>query len=188
MIGNHLLEYRMMKDHQEQLLAEGQQRQQVHAVRNGRTRASRGEPRRGSVARFLRPAANAERLWTAHASGRRRRRIPTLVELERSLVKRLSDDACRRARRLARERAIARFARTHSLWYESLFDRRFFRALPDDFFRRSPSSVARSWASQFPYYRGVSRERDVERLEPVAREFLQILAEEENRLAVAPSC
>lgn len=114
-----------------------------------------------------------------------RRRTPILVEIERALIRRLSSDARRRTRKLAQQRAISRFARTHTLWYESLFDERFLRSLPDDFFKRSPSSVARSWAAQFPHLRESSRERDVQRLQPVASEFLQILAEEEARLELA---
>lgn len=110
-------------------------------------------------------------------------RLPSLIEIERSLIRRLTIDAERRARRLARRRAICRFARSHALWYQSLFDERLLLSLPDDFMKRCATSLARAWATQFPYYRDSSRERDVRRLEPVAREFLQILAEEEERLS-----
>ena len=111
-----------------------------------------------------------------------RRTLPSLLEFERQIVDRLSLDVERRSRKLAQRRAIERFARSHALWYESLFDERFLRTLPDDFFKRSAASVARSWAAQFPFLREESRARDVERLEPVAREFLEIRAEEERRL------
>lgn len=110
---------------------------------------------------------------------------PTLIDIERTLIRTLSNDALRRARRLALRRAISRFARSHALWYESLFDARLLRSLPDDYFKRSAASVARSWAAQFPYQRDSSRERDVKQLEPVASDFLKILAEEEERLGLA---
>ena len=51
MIGNHLLDYRLMKDHQEQLLAEGQQRRRAHAAGLGRRHRSR-RPRRSAAARL----------------------------------------------------------------------------------------------------------------------------------------
>ena len=196
MIGNHLLEYRLMKDHQEQLLSEGQQLQRVHATSRKRPRpASKQRPSgflgllSGLVGRSIPAPLHAPLPATGLAKMKlSSRQLPSLVNLERALIQRLSLDACRRTRRLARSRAINRFARTHALWYDALFDSRSVSSLPDDYFKRNPSSLARSWAAQFPYFREVSRDRDVERLEPVAKDFLQILAEEEARLSLSGTC
>jgi hypothetical protein len=109
-------------------------------------------------------------------------RLPPILSLERALLRRLARHAHRRSREHARRNAIARFARSQPLWYQSLFDPAFLQSLPDDFFKRSPASVARSWTLQFPYLTEARREQDVERLLPVAEQFLRILAEEEARL------
>ncbi|HEX7005036.1 MAG TPA: hypothetical protein VF168_12695 [Trueperaceae bacterium] len=159
-----MVDYRLVKDHQQQLVSEVQRLRVARTARQSRELTTGGSPDRQSG---------------------RSARLPSLLELERALSRKLTLDACRRARRVARRRALAKFSRTHSLWYRSLFGRRSLRALPDDFFARSPASLARSWAAQFPYFREVSRDRDVARLEPIAREFLQLLAEEERRLAVS---
>jgi hypothetical protein len=133
----------------------------------------------GGNGRLANVAAGA---GATHGSPSPGRQLPILISLELALLRRLAHDASRRARRLAQRRAIARFARIHPIWFESLFDSNLLRSLPEDFSKRDPASVARSWTLQFPYGNEARRERDVERLEPVARDFLQVLAEEESRL------
>jgi hypothetical protein len=108
--------------------------------------------------------------------------LPPILSLERALLRRLARHARRCSLEHARRNAIERFARSQPLWYQSLFDPTFLRSLPDDFFKRSPASVARSWTVQFPYLNEERREHDVEQLLPVAEQFLSILAEEEARL------
>lgn len=105
-----------------------------------------------------------------------------LLKVEHALVRTVARDLRRREERLARERALHRFARLHPSWHASLFDAAFLARLPEDLHGRDATGIARAWTRQFRYRDERRRERDVRRLEPVARSFLRLLAETEAEL------
>lgn len=111
-----------------------------------------------------------------------------LLKLEHALVRTVARDLRRREERVARERALRRFARLHASWHASLFDAAFLARLPEDLHGRDATAIARAWTQQFRYRDERRRERDVRRLEPVVGSFLHLLAEAEAELrAGAPS-
>lgn len=105
--------------------------------------------------------------------------MSVVTTFELALARRLATDARRRLRGRALARAYAAFAARHPRMAASLFDQAFLTGRGAAAVQLGdPAVLARAWTEQLPYPNEGARDGDVRRLEPVAREFLDLLAAE----------
>lgn len=95
--------------------------------------------------------------------------------LELRLAQHLQQSVEQRLYRRARRDAFAAFAQIHPLWVASYFDLEFLcRQGAQAVAARDAEALAQAWTAQFYYGDSSQHQRDIQRVTPVAEEFLAL--------------